>query len=175
MINPSLKCRYVHYDENCLRKKTRFGQFPRYQFSEEYKINSSSGSAGPYQGRWQRQHGGGTTGKLEVWEGGHRVPGVVSWPSMIPSNTVSEALVSSMDILPTVARLLNATLPSDRGFDGMDLTDVISGTSLRAHEVHGCFIQWWIFPELAFSGHQVTPDKDKEKAEIIDPPNLFCK
>ena len=31
-----------------------------------------TGSPGPYVGSWQQQHGGGSSAKLTLWEGGHR-------------------------------------------------------------------------------------------------------
>ena len=40
---------------------------------------------------------------------------------------VSDALVSSLDFLPTFAALAKITLPSDRTFDGIDISDVIFG------------------------------------------------
>lgn len=78
-----------------------------------------AGSMGPYQGLWQKQQGGGgSTGKMSTWEGGHRVPFIISWPGKL-NPMVSDELVSGLDILPTFAHLANFTLPTDRAFDGL--------------------------------------------------------
>jgi hypothetical protein len=39
------------------------------------------------------------------WEGGHRVPAIAHWPAAVPRAAVSAALLSSMDLFPTVAAL----------------------------------------------------------------------
>ncbi|MEM1069560.1 MAG: arylsulfatase [Planctomycetota bacterium] len=41
--------------------------------------------------------------KFGAWEGGHRVPFIVRWPAKVPAGTVSNALVSQLDLLPTFA------------------------------------------------------------------------
>ena len=41
------------------------------------------GNQGPFTGAWQAAQNGGASGKFTVWEGGHRVPGIASWPGMI--------------------------------------------------------------------------------------------
>lgn len=55
--------------------------------------------------------------KTEVYEGGHRVPLIVSWPGRIEPGT-SDELVHSNDWLPTLLSLAGAEVPS---VDGIDL------------------------------------------------------
>lgn len=43
--------------------------------------------------------------KFGVWEGGHRVPFIVKWPGRVPENTVSNQLISSLDMLATFTAL----------------------------------------------------------------------
>lgn len=70
--------------------------------------------------------GGGATFKTTTWEGGHRVLGVVRWLGHLPlPGRSSGALVSSLDLMPTFAALSGATLPTDRSFDGIDLSAVL--------------------------------------------------
>ncbi|XP_017273905.1 arylsulfatase G [Kryptolebias marmoratus] len=83
-----------------------------------------AGSVGPFTGKWQTNKGGGSA-KQTTWEGGHRVPTVVYWPGRIPANTTSSALLSGMDIFPTVLSLAGVTPPSDRRLDGIDATNVV--------------------------------------------------
>lgn len=83
-----------------------------------------AGSVGPFGGKWQVQRGGGSA-KTTTWEGGHRVPTVAHWPGRIPENTTSAALLSGMDIFLTVLSLARVTPPSDRGYDGIDASEVL--------------------------------------------------
>ena len=95
------------------------------------------GSAGPFLGGWQKAAdggGGGSTWKGTEWEGGHHVVGVASWKGMIKPGQVSRALVSSLDFLPTFASLAGVQLPSDRVYDGMDITHVLLHGATTAHE-----------------------------------------
>lgn len=92
-----------------------------------------AGSMGPFAGKWQTSRGGGSA-KQTTWEGGHRVPTVAYWPGRIAANTTSSALLSGMDILPTLVSLAGATLPSDRPYDGIDATNVLLHQEQTGHE-----------------------------------------
>ncbi|WP_019026069.1 sulfatase family protein [Colwellia piezophila] len=48
--------------------------------------------------------------KSDSWDGGHRVPFFVSWPKVIPANSVSSQLISLNDIFSTLAELLKINL-----------------------------------------------------------------
>ncbi|KAM9296638.1 arylsulfatase G [Gastrophryne carolinensis] len=85
-----------------------------------------AGSVGPYVGAWQMAQGGSAT-KQTTWEGGHRVPTIVYWPEKIPANSISSALLSVLDIFPTIVSLANATLPAHRRFDGKDISWILRG------------------------------------------------
>jgi len=78
-------------------------------------------SAGPLRGS-----------KGTVWEGGHRVPAVASWPGHIPAGTVSHQTGMGMDLLVTMASLAGAPLPTDRVYDGVDLSPVLLGKGTLA-------------------------------------------
>lgn len=67
----------------------------------------------------------GTPGELRgmkrfPYEGGHRVPGIVRYPKLIAAGTESNVLFNGTDILPTIAKLAKATVPTDRPIDGVD-------------------------------------------------------
>jgi len=64
--------------------------------------------------------------KGETFEGGVRVPFLARFPSLIPAGQVSQTLVSTLDILPTVASLTGAAPPSNP-VDGVDLSPVFTG------------------------------------------------
>uniref|UniRef100_A0A3P9Q5G9 Arylsulfatase G n=1 Tax=Poecilia reticulata TaxID=8081 RepID=A0A3P9Q5G9_POERE len=92
-----------------------------------------AGSVGPFTGKWQTSKGGGSA-KRTTWEGGHRVPTVVYWPGRIPANTTSSALLSGMDIFPTVLSLAGVAPPADRRYDGIDASGVLLRGEQSGHE-----------------------------------------
>ena len=55
------------------------------------------------------------------------MPAFAHWPGTISPFSRSAATVSTMDVLPTALALANLPLPTDRVFDGKDMT----GSSLR--------------------------------------------
>jgi arylsulfatase A len=77
---------------------------------------------------WYGEHGGSAgklrAGKGTVFEGGQRVPCLAWWPGKIPAGSQSNALASSMDILPTAAHLAGASLP-ERTIDGKNILPLL--------------------------------------------------
>ena len=65
-------------------------------------------------------------GKGMDTEGGHRVPAVLRFPALVPATTVSDELLTAMDVLPTVASLAGAELPQQE-LDGRDVRAQWSG------------------------------------------------
>ncbi|XP_067164631.1 arylsulfatase G [Apteryx mantelli] len=92
-----------------------------------------AGGVGPFVGAWQRQRGG-SSAKQTTWEGGHRVPALAYWPGRIPANRTSPAVLSTMDIFPTLVALAEAELPPNRRFDGLDVSPVLFGQSDKGHK-----------------------------------------
>ncbi len=65
--------------------------------------------------------------KGSTWEGGMRVPCVMYWPGTIPAGLVCDEVTSTMDILPTFAKLAGAEVPKDRIIDGHDISALMTG------------------------------------------------
>jgi arylsulfatase A len=65
--------------------------------------------------------------KFTTWEGGQRVPFIVRYPGHVPAGKGCDELVTSMDCLPTFARLAGTTEPQDRTIDGKDISALIFG------------------------------------------------
>jgi arylsulfatase A-like enzyme len=77
--------------------------------------------------------------KHSVYEGGIRVPFMISWPGKIKEGTVSREPVICLDVLPTVAAAVGAKLPPDRQYHGVDVLPCLSGKAKGpAHE----FLYW---------------------------------
>jgi arylsulfatase A len=74
-----------------------------------------AGSAGPLR-----------EGKGTAFEGGVRVPFVARWPGRIPPGTVVREPAMTIDVLPTVARIVGAPLP-ERPIDGLDISALLLG------------------------------------------------
>lgn len=65
-------------------------------------------------------------GKGTMWEGGVRVPCVIRWPDRISRNSVSDKLISTMDIFPTIAEITKSDLPQNK-IDGVSFLSVLLG------------------------------------------------
>lgn len=70
--------------------------------------------------------------KMLTWEGGLRVPCVAWWPGKIPAGTSSDAIASTIDLLPTFASIAGGKTPSDRVIDGRDLTPLLRDPAATA-------------------------------------------
>ena len=82
-------------------------------------------------GPWLRygNHGGSAgplrEGKGTHFEGGYRVPCIISWPGTIPSGTINNQFAATLDLLPTFAALADAPLPHNRIIDGQDIRPLL--------------------------------------------------
>jgi arylsulfatase A len=61
-----------------------------------------------------------------TWEGGVRVPCIMRMPGRIPRSRVTNAVASTLDLMPTIARLAGAEMPR-KPLDGIDLWPLLSG------------------------------------------------
>ncbi len=69
--------------------------------------------------------------KGSVWEGGHRVPGIAWWPGEIEPGQVSEEMVISLDLMPTMLDFAGVKTPEGLVLDGVSLRPVLlEGKSL---------------------------------------------
>ena len=76
-----------------------------------------AGSAGPLR-----------EGKLTTFEGGVRVPCVMRFPGQIPAGRTCSDLLSTLDLLPTLASLCGGKLSANR-IDGQNVWPLIAGQS----------------------------------------------
>jgi len=80
-------------------------------------------------------------GKGTTLEGGPRVPCIMRWPGKMPAGTVCDEPVMTIDILPTVARLVGAELPKHK-IDGEDIWPLMSGDP-NAKSPHEALYFYW--------------------------------
>ena len=73
--------------------------------------------------------------KGEVYEGGVRVPYVVSWPDRLPAGKDFGQPVMSFDAFATALAAAGAAMPSDKTYDSVNLTPYLAGETKGApHE-----------------------------------------
>ena len=79
-------------------------------------------------------------GKGTMFEGGYREPTLMWWKGKIPAGTHCDQLCSTIDILPTLASLIGADLPSHR-IDGKNIRGLMLGDSSvkSPHEAFYCY------------------------------------
>ena len=74
--------------------------------------------------------------KRDIYEGGHHVPFIVKWPGVTQAGRVSQALVSQIDIMATLASALDYSLPADQAEDSHDLMPVLTGKDEQVRVAH---------------------------------------
>jgi arylsulfatase len=94
-----------------------------------------AGSAGPLR-----------EGKGTAWEGGIRTPWLMRWPGKIPAGTVSGAPLMTIDLFPTIAKLVGAELPKHK-IDGLDVWPLLAGEP-GAKNPHDGYWLYYAFNEL---------------------------
>jgi len=80
------------------------------------------GSAGPLR-----------SGKVSTFEGGVRVPCIVWAPNRTPKGATCDSITTTMDVLPTLAKLAGAKPPEDRVIDGEDISPLLHGEFEKAN------------------------------------------
>lgn len=86
-------------------------------------------------------------GKGSTYEGGFRVPMILSLPSAIPPGQIIRSPVTAMDFFPTFLSFAGVDVPTDRVYDGVSLEKLLlsskevsaDSTELDPHE---CIFLW---------------------------------
>lgn len=85
-------------------------------------------------------------GKHSDYEGGIRVPFLVCWPAKLKAGE-SQAVVSALDILPTVLAAVGAPTPTEKPLDGKNLLPLLAGeTASTPRDLFWCSGSaegWW--------------------------------
>jgi arylsulfatase A-like enzyme len=90
--------------------------------SVEERAHFGGGDAGPFRGS-----------KQSLFEGGLRVPSIISFPKRLPQNAVRHQIVHAMDWLPTLAELCGVELIGER-IDGKSMVAILESDD--AGEIH---------------------------------------
>ncbi len=87
------------------------------------EVDRGHDASGPYRG-----------GKYQIYEGGTRVPFMVSWPGHVKPGT-SDALVNQIDFLASFAELLEIPLAENEGIDSRSTLGALMGKSDKGQTV----------------------------------------
>jgi arylsulfatase A-like enzyme len=147
---------------------------------EENTIIIFSSDNGPESYAWKRaekyQHfsmGDFRGLKRDVWEGGHHVPFIIKWPGRIEPGSISDEVISQVDIMATLANISGISLPENAAYDSYDLLPILKGekhkTPFREATVHNTYeSKWgirkgdWLYINSSTGGHRNLPESFKE-------------
>ncbi len=126
------------------------------------------------------EHGGSAgllkDGKGTTWEGGMRVPGIFYMPGTVTPGVI-EDMGTSLDLLPTIASLTGAPVPSDRIIDGVDLSAVLKdkAASPRDHFFYYRMREIYAVRNRTFKAHYITQTayKKDNQRRVLEQPLLY--
>lgn len=117
--------------------------------------------------------------KTDIHEGGHRVPFIVKWPGKFPANKVSNETICAIDIMATLASVVNYELPQNTAGDSYNLLPLWKGKKVGIgaqkeaireatihHSVNGSFAirqgKWKMIPQKGNGGWTHAQSVKKE-------------
>ncbi|MBK1884158.1 sulfatase-like hydrolase/transferase [Luteolibacter pohnpeiensis] len=98
-------------------------------YSTEERAHHGGGNSGPYRGA-----------KYSLFEGGIRLPAIISYPGHLPQGEVRDQMVHAADWMPTLAELCGLKLPKVK-LDGTSILPVIKSASAPSPHTS---LQWKI-------------------------------
>ena len=111
--------------------------------------------------------------KRDVWEGGHHVPFIFKWPGQVEAGSISNELISQIDIMATLASITGIELPENAASDSYNFLPVLKGkklnSPLREAIVHNTYAsKWgirigdWLYINSQSGGHRELPESFKK-------------
>ena len=121
--------------------------------------------------------------KSDLWEGGHRVPLIVSCPQVVDSGKQSDVLVCSTDLFATMAEMIQQRVPAGAAEDSFSYWKVLSEgdnqgscrQSLVYHSDKGYFALRkgeWVLLDCKGSGGWTLPEEDVKDTQSVQLYNL---
>jgi arylsulfatase A len=118
--------------------------------------------------------------KTDAYEGGHRVPYIVTWPGKAAAGTTSQQVVCTTDLMATAAAVSGTTLGKGAGEDSYSIVPVLLGKQgekpLREatihHSVSGMFAirkgKWKLIVGRGSGGRTKIGKSDKNKIQLFN-------
>jgi len=111
--------------------------------------------------------------KVDIWEGGHRVPMIIKWPGHIKPGAVSDKLISQIDIMTTLAAITGVELPKNAAPDSYNFLPTLLEKPYHFKErevlIHNTMEnKWavrkgdWLFMNVNSGEHRTMPGFFKE-------------
>lgn len=97
-----------------------------------------------------------------MYEGGHRVPGMIRWPGKIEPGSQSNLPVIGSDFFPTALEAAGLAAPSGRTLDGV----AVSGPAV--HEPRPLYWRWGGFVAYREGPWKIVTDEAFEKPELYN-------
>ncbi|MHC4573326.1 MAG: sulfatase-like hydrolase/transferase [Planctomycetota bacterium] len=69
--------------------------------------------------------------KRDIWDGGHRIPFIASWPARIRPNTVSDQTICLTDLMATAAEIVGDKLADNAAEDSYSILPAMLDENLR--------------------------------------------
>ena len=112
--------------------------------------------------------------KADLWEGGHRVPFLVRWPSKVESGSTSDQLITLLDVFATVSDITGEKAPA-MAEDSVSFLPALSGQAIQStrkgvihHSISGHFAyrqgKWKLLLAKA-SGGWTSPKENQAGAD----------
>ncbi len=70
--------------------------------------------------------------KADLWDGGHRLPFIVSWPGKVSPGTVCDQLICHTDLFASVAEITNQSLPPSAAEDSVSFIPALQGKKIAS-------------------------------------------
>ena len=100
-------------------------------------------------------------GKGWLYEGGIRVPTIISWPGRIIPGSVSDIPITTCDVYPTLLKVAGLKSKTKQHLDGLDLSPIFKGSKLQDRPL------FWHFPHYHGSGNLPSSSIRKGSYKLI--------
>jgi arylsulfatase A-like enzyme len=67
--------------------------------------------------------------KGDIWDGGHRIPLIISWPDIIQAGSENGSLISLTDFMATFSEMTGQPIAEGQGEDSQSFWSILNGTS----------------------------------------------
>ena len=117
--------------------------------------------------------------KVDIWEGGHRVPMIIKWPGHVEAKSVSDKLISQIDYMSTLAAITGIKLPEGAAPDSYNFLPTLLGENYDFPErevlIHNTYqTRWavrkgdWLYMNTNSGEHRIMPEFFKELRGYTD-------
>jgi len=136
-----------------------------------WDVSYGGNGGGGYTGKWRGAKG-------SFFEGGLRVPAIISYPKLFPKGESRDQAIVNLDILPTICDILDIPIPKNK-LDGKSIIDIIKSSDVASpHEVlYWMWQDMWAVRKgkwkLIYNGHDTTGKHSLHPEKEFDMPEYY--